>query len=83
MIHSMNEARRVAFDLMRRQNLRLDGRRKGIPSMRAYFRDDVMGASVANALEDLGWLTVLPGRRGRRSQICLTDVGVWILGGAS
>lgn len=80
-IHAMNEARRGAFDLMRRQNLRFDGRRKA-PPMRTYFRDDVMGPSMADALEDLGWLEVLSGRRGRPSQIHLTDVGAWILGGA-
>lgn len=77
LIHAMNPARRSAFDLMRRQSLRARA------PMRCYFLNEVMGTSLAGALEDLGWLTILPGRKGRPSQIHLTDVGLWILGGAS
>jgi hypothetical protein len=78
MIHAMNEARRSAFDLMRRQSLRTG---RGLAEV--YFLGDVTTHSIAHALEDLGWLTILPGRKGRPSQIRLTDVGLWVLGGAS
>lgn len=79
MIHAMNEARRSAFDLMRRQGLRAPGS----GPMRCYFLNEVTTSSIAWALEDLGWLTILQGRKGRFSQIYLTDIGVWILGDAS
>lgn len=76
-IHAMNQTRRDAFDMMRRLSL------KSGPPWRTYFLRDVMGDSMAGALEDLGWLTVLPGRRGRPSQIHLTEIGMWVFGGAS
>lgn len=78
-IHTMNEARRSAFNLMRAQERRL-----GLKApMRCYFRDDVMCRGLAANLAKLGWLTVLPGYKGRPSQIHLTDIGMWVLGGAS
>ena len=78
-IHEMNESRRSAFSLMRRQSLRLGGS----GSMSTFFRDDVMNAGLARNLGQLGWLTILSGRKGRPSQIRLTEIGVWVLGGAS
>lgn len=84
-VHAMNAGRREAFDMMRRQSLRAASRAcaSSAPLWATYFRDEVMGASMADALEDLGWLTVLPGRRGRPSQIHLTEIGMWVLGGAT
>lgn len=78
-IHAMNSARRDAFDLMRRQNAKYA--RKSGP-MLTYFEREVMGSSMSNALEDLGWLTRSPGRNGRLTTITLTDFGLWVLGGA-
>ncbi len=81
MIHAMNRARQEAFDAMRRLNAPYSVTPKG--GFRTYWLDSVMGSSMADALDDLGWLTVSPSRKGRPSQIHLTDIGVWILGGAS
>ena len=79
MVHAMNNARRDAFDLMRCQSATRYVPRK---LARTYAERDVMSESMAHALEDLGWLTRCPGRRGRPTIVTLTDVGLWILGGA-
>ena len=78
-IHEMNESRRAAFGMMRRQALRFGGS----SSMSTFWRDEVVNPGLARNLAKLGWLTILSGYRGRPSQIRLTEIGMWVLGGAS
>jgi len=77
--HAMNVHRCEAFRTM----LVVSHSRGQSTPFTTYFVNEVMSMRMAHALEDLGWLTICPGYRGRPSTLTLTDVGEWILSGVT
>jgi hypothetical protein len=83
MIHVMTPARRAAFLLMAAKARLKDERDLAGHPIAFFWESEVMTRGMARTLESMGWLTRCPGRHGRPTTVRLTEVGYWILMGAS